>query len=332
VRRLSVLLALILCGCVQPQTDAVEIPISTPVTQVGWFQVANATMPRAEHAVGQIGSDVYIIAGMTNETDGVATAERYNVTTGEWTTLPDLPVATHHTTATGVGGVLIVAGGFDVSGPTGLTISDRAFQFDPKTDKWSELPRMAIPRAAHAAVAVDGKLYLVGGYTVALVGHTPQVSIYDPAVGVWTAGAPMPTPRDHLGAAAVGGVIYAFGGDLATHSNSADAVEAYDTATGVWLPKGKLPTVRGSMSAVAVGDKIWVMGGQDGMRTYDDVDEYTPATDTWTQLPPLLSPRHGFGSASWDDVVYVVEGGPEPGASFTGSIEAYDPHETVDDF
>ena len=326
MRAASLLVVVVFAGCLEALPEIQDQPGNEVTAVVGWHQISNASVARAEHAVGQIGSDLYIIAGMTNTTDGVATAERYNVTTGEWTQLPDLPIATHHTSATGVGGVLVVAGGFDVAGPTGLTITDRAFKFDPATNKWTELPRMGIPRAAHAAVAVDGKVYLVGGYTVALVGHTPHVSIYDPATNLWTVGAPMPTPRDHLGVAAVGKVIYAFGGDLATHSNSADAVEAYDTVTGLWMPRDSLPTVRGSMSAVAVNETIWVMGGQDGSRTYDDVDGYTPATGAWKKLPPLLSPRHGFGSGFWDGIVYVVEGGPEPGASFTDTIEAYGEH------
>jgi hypothetical protein len=315
---------LLVGGCVQPDpTSDVETTERAVPVPNGWHQVANASIPRSELAVGQIGSDIYIIGGYTNTTGGVAIAERYNVTTGEWTTLPDMPVGTHHMTATGVGDLLIVAGGFDVSGPGGLTMTDRAFKFDPAANKWSELPPMGVPRAAHAAAAVDGKLYVVGGYTVALAGHTPPVSIYDPKTNLWTAGAPMPTPRDHLGAAAVGNIIYTFGGDLATHSNSADAVEGYHVDTGVWIPHGTLPTVRGSMSAVSLGDRIWVMGGQDGSRTYDDVDEYTPGTGQWKKMEPLLMPRHGFGSAYWDGTVYVVEGAPKPGASETGSIEAY---------
>ena len=318
------LVLLILAGCVRPDPNAdVEPPLPSVSASQGWHQVANASIPRSELAVGQIGADIYIIGGYTNTTAGVPLAERYNVTTGDWTTLPDMPAGTHHMTATGVGTVLIVAGGFDVSGPSGLTMTDRAFQYDPSTNKWTELPPMGIPRAAHAAAAVDGKLYIVGGYTVALLGHTPPVSIYDPATNMWTVGAPMPISRDHLGAAAVGNIVYAFGGDLATHSNSADDVEGYDTVTGIWSLEGTLPTVRGSMSAVSLGDRIWVMGGQDASRTYDDVDEYTPATGEWRKMEPLLMPRHGFGSAYWDGHVYVVEGAPEPGASETGSIEAY---------
>lgn len=306
--------------------------VTEPVTDlfptemvVEWRQVANATNARSEHAVGQIGPDLYIIGGYTADADGVPLAERYNVETGAWTTLPDMPAGTHHTTATGVAGALYVVGGFDMAGP-GLTMTDRAFKFDPATNAWSEIAPLLAPRAAHAAAEVDGKLYVVGGYTVALAGHTPQVEVYDPATDTWTPGAPMPTGRDHLGAAAVDGKIYAVGGDFATHSNTADVLEAYDTETGLWESLGALPTPRGSMSAVAFEGKVWVMGGQDGTRTYDDVDVYDPATGEWSKMAPMMTTRHGFGSGAWGDKVYVVEGGPEPGASQTGSIEAFGPH------
>jgi N-acetylneuraminic acid mutarotase len=296
---------LVTAGCTMPVDDILPTePIEASVVE--WRQVANATFPRSEHAVGQIGPDIYIIGGYTDTDDGVPLSERYNVANDTWTTLPDLPAGTHHTSATGVAGRLIVAGGFDMTGPGGLSMTDRAFQYDPETNAWTALPRMPIPRAAHTAVEVAGKLYVIGGYTVALLGHTPQVDIYDPKANAWTVGTPMPTPRDHLAAAAVGGTIYVFGGDIATHSTSSDDVEAYDTATGLWSVKAPMPTVRGSLAAVTVGDKIWVMGGQDGSRTYDDVEEYDPKTDTWKRLPSMLTTRHGFGAAAWGDYVYVV--------------------------
>jgi N-acetylneuraminic acid mutarotase len=102
-----------------------------------------------------------------------------------------------------VGGRTFVVGGF--GGQRELEI------YDPSGDHWTR--GASIPRALHhtAAVGLNGKLYVVGGF---VEGWTPtdDVHEYDPPSDRWQRLAALPTPRGALAAAVLGGKIYAVGG------------------------------------------------------------------------------------------------------------------------
>jgi N-acetylneuraminic acid mutarotase len=60
-----------------------------------------------------------------------------------------------------------------------------------------------------------------------------------------------------------------------------------------WRTLAPMPTPRSEVAVAAVGGKIYVAGGFEGNgSTSDAVEVYDPATDTWTQAPPLPEPRH----------------------------------------
>ena len=45
------------------------------------------------------------------------------------------------------------------------------------------------------------------------------------------------------------------------------------------------------------------------------LEAYDPATDTWEELAPLPTPRHGFGAATIGESVYLPAGAPVTGGS-----------------
>ena len=67
------------------------------------------------------------------------------------------------------------------------------------------------------------------------------------------------------------------------------------------------------MAGAVVGGKLFVAGGAaliDGkhgkpMRT---VDVYDPATDQWTSLPPMLTPRMSFALVPVGKTLYAIGG------------------------
>src|SRR3954447_7017879 len=113
-----------------------------------------------------------------------------------------------------------------------------------------------------SATALDGKIYIVGGFTGN--GHKGvQASVfeYDVAADTWRTLAPLSSPRGSVAAAALGGKIHAFGG----RKNETDVVpthEVYDPATDKWSAAAPLPKGRDHMTAVAVDGKIHVGGGR----------------------------------------------------------------------
>jgi len=87
----------------------------------------------------------------------VATVEVYDPAADAWAAGPDLPVAVNHAMAATLDGAVHVAGGY---GGDRLP-SRQAVRLEG--DRWRQLAPLPEGRAAGGLVALDGRLYLVGG-------------------------------------------------------------------------------------------------------------------------------------------------------------------------
>ena len=91
---------------------------------------------------------------------------------------------------------------------------------------WTQLAGMTVARSMHGCVALDGKLYAVGG--AGATHHALDTAeVYDPQADGWQPLAKMITARYALGLAAVGGKVYAMGG-MDDGDSILESVEAYD--------------------------------------------------------------------------------------------------------
>jgi N-acetylneuraminic acid mutarotase len=130
--------------------------------------------------------------------------------------------------------------------------------------------------------------------------------------GIWTVKADMPTRRDGIGTSVVNGKIYAIGGLYVNTILS--TVEEYDPATDTWAKKANMPTARYQVCTAAVNGKIYAFGGWDaiqipGGRIFSTVEEYDPATDTWTAKADMPAPRTQFTIGVVNGKIYVIGGG-----------------------
>src|SRR5262245_28801858 len=121
---------------------------------------------------------------------------------------------------------------------------------------WERVANLNTPHQYHACVAVDGRIYAVGGDEKAAFEE------YDATSNVWRLLPPMTAPRSLGAAAAVGRHIYAIGG-LRGRDETLASVECYDLDRKIWERCPDLPTPRNRLSAVTVDEKILVIGGMD---------------------------------------------------------------------
>ncbi len=159
-----------------------------------------------------------------------------------------------------------------------------------------------------------------------------EMSLAD-AEGTWAARADMPTGRWELSTCVVDGKIYAIGG-AGPAWQPLRTVEEYDPATDTWTTKSEMPTARQGLSTNVVNGKIYAIGGGAGsssaytsVKTFSTVEEYDPATDTWTTKSEMPTAR-GYHSANVvDGKIYVIGGSPR--APFQGgsilTVEVYAP-------
>src|SRR6266487_1284629 len=75
---------------------------------------------------------------------------------------------------------------------------------------WTSGTNMPTPRSELAGAVLDGKIYIVGGYTYE--GEKDIVEVYDPEIDKWSTASPLPEPLDHPAAAAYNGKLYVIGG------------------------------------------------------------------------------------------------------------------------
>ncbi len=149
------------------------------------------------------------------------------------------------------------------------------------------------------------------------------------ADSVWTRKSDMPTPRWGNTSAVVNGKIYVIGGGVSEpEERILSTVEEYDPATDTWTRKADIPTARGWMSpsSAVVDGKIYVIGGDtfDGdYRTIPTVEEYDPATDTWTRKADMPTARWGLATVVVDGKIYAIGG--TPGSLGWVNVEEYDP-------
>jgi N-acetylneuraminic acid mutarotase len=74
--------------------------------------------------------------------------------------------------------------------------------------KWATKAPTPSARTEVAAVALGGKIYVMGGFGK----NGDLVEEYNPATDRWRRRAPQPRPLHHVGPAAVAGKIYVLGG------------------------------------------------------------------------------------------------------------------------
>lgn len=180
--------------------------------------------------------------------------------------------------------------------------------YDPTNDIWTVLAPMNVRRAGSAVSALGGKIYVFGGFNRDTWSTNRNVEIYDIATNTWSFGAPMPTPRSWMKAAVVDGKIYVIGGVGYGYRRD---VEVYNPTTNSWEVRAPLPGRERYLHAVvAYKGKIYVIGGDSWGRGYneiwDDIWEYDPATNTWTEKSRMPSPATDLDAVAVDGKIWVL--------------------------
>lgn len=184
-----------------------------------WTEGKSLPEPRAASVAEVVNGTIYVISGLNLNHDPVSTNFAYNIENDTWTIKSPMPKHNgpkHHAASAMVDGKIYVLGGrlFGNGVPNeindGLTNLDDNMQYDPKTDKWTQMDPMPIRRSGFSAEALDGKIYVFGGQMAD--GSNKNIERYDPVTNQWTYEPDMKADRSGLAVAAFKGKIYVFGG------------------------------------------------------------------------------------------------------------------------
>ncbi len=287
-----------------------------------WRALTPAPLERTEVAAGRIGHRIYVVGGFERGSgETTAATEIYDIRRDRWSRARPMPVALNHPAAVAHRGRLYVHGGYraarDLSEPTAALL-----EYDPGRRRWRRLPAAPTARAAHALAAIDGRLYAAGGANDS--GSLRSLEVYDIRRRRWRRGPSFPGPaRNHTTGVATGGHFYVLAGrDAGNYA----AAERYDPARRRWERLPDLGTPRGGIASVRLPDgRIVVFGGEDlapGGTTIREVELFDPRRKRWRRLPDMRTPRHGLGGAALGGRVFAIQGGVQPGFTFSSAIEA----------
>ena len=214
-------------------------------------------------------------------------------------------------TATLDGRIYIIGGGDVTTGGVPAPPTTTVEVYDPETDSWTFATPMLRAVTNHVAVALNGKIYVIGGEEEFLP-MSNTVQEYDPTTELWTLRGAMPTARESAAAAAFDGRVFVIGGtsggmDIAT-------VEAYDPATDSWASLAPLSEPRRDLAAEVVGGELFALGGYTGTYVLDAgyrraVEVYDPVDDVWLTTGDMPIPRADFASAVVATDLIVAGGG-----------------------
>ncbi|WP_434425833.1 Kelch repeat-containing protein [Nannocystis pusilla] len=191
-------------------------------------------------------------------------------------------------------------------------------------ERWTvdtELPGRGLN--APAAVILDGRLHLIGGFDTTTNVPRVDVDIYDPPARTWSAGVPLPAPRGGHAAVVLAGRVHVLGGGnsrstLANH-------DVYDPVSRTWSARAPLPRPEGSPAAVVLDGKLIAIGGRSGAQDFGAVDIFDPAADAWTPGPPI-DPRATVGAAVHCGALHVFGGESQARRQVLANVLRLDPH------
>jgi N-acetylneuraminic acid mutarotase len=219
-----------------------------------------------------------------------------------WRVGPRLPLAVDHPSAASLNGQVYLAGGHTFGRD-----SMRLFRLDG--DHWTELAAMHYARGGHALVAVQGKLFALGGNSAR--GNVGPIEAFDPAANVWTVLSSLPVPRNHVSGFVLGNRACVAGGRSPTTAR----VDCVDAGDGSWSRLPDLPRATSGGGAISfVGGAVAMMGGQDASETaMVDMLSFYADSGAWSATDTMLTPRHGFELAVFQGRAWACGGATAPG-------------------
>ncbi len=241
------------------------------------------------------------------------------------------------------GRVLITGGS-----PNGITTTDSAEIYNPRTGMFTAIAPMTVPREAHTATLLrSGKVLIAGGGRGGMPGGYiayTSAEIFDPATGTFAALAAH-MRYDRVGHAAAllhdGRVLFVGGksGKLATaglHGGSLfwltplDTAEVYDPESNAFREVGRMskPHYLGVASVLRDGTALvtggWTLRGPvvRGMATAELFD---PISDRFISVGRLHVPRLTQSATVLPGGEVMVAGGIDGESQVTATVEFYTP-------
>jgi hypothetical protein len=222
-------------------------------------------------------------AGDADDSAGLANGAAFDPGTQDWRRLGDAPLQfAGGRTAVWTGEAMLVWGGEVGDGSHGRP--DTGAAYDPRSDRWTELPASPYwSLAGHSAIWTGEEMVVWGG--VGGVDMEHRGAAFDPERNAWRTIAAAPLDGRHRHTAVwTGEEMLVWGGRGQAGPLATGA--AYDPDSDSWreLPPAPI-SARDLHAAIWTGEEMIVWGGWNSDAALSDGAAYNPLSNTWRDLP-----------------------------------------------
>jgi N-acetylneuraminic acid mutarotase len=325
-RSVALLLALFLIGSCLIEAKPVSSAADLENT---WVSKASMNTARGYLGVAVVNDKIYAIGGdqghlmgnagtYTTMTSEVTNAtEEYDPSSNRWVSKSQMPTArarfgtaVYQNKIYCIGGykgeVIVINPGtyewkteyYDVS-------ANEAYY--PGTNTWEVKKPLPTPRHNAATNMVNGKIYVIGGYSIETHSILNVLEVYDPETDTWAAKTPPPLKVWGSTSAVVDNKIFVLGEEVIDPAlyHVGYRVQVYDPANDSWIIKASAPTIPFSTAVATTG-----LNALNRIYFFDETsnDVYDPSNGSWSVGSPAPTHRPVAGAVAIDDLIYVIGG------------------------
>jgi hypothetical protein len=259
--------------------------------------------------------EVALVMGGFNADSTLASMERYDTSTGQWSIAAAMTTARCMFGACKLAGELYITGGYSFDSRGTLSSVEK---YTPSSDTWSAVAPLPADRSEHVVVAVGSAMYVLGGSMRNSTSAVASVFRFDCTQGTWSSVERMPEPRRLHAACAIGSDIYVFGGWSTSSVDHQSSVFKFDTETNIWstLDPMPLPCSNHSVS-VLDGHLVYIVGAGNickGVLCFDT------SSGVWSTLGATSNSKLGSASFVLGGCLYVAG----RLGNLSSSVERYD--------
>jgi N-acetylneuraminic acid mutarotase len=240
-----------------------------------------------------------------------------------WADIANYPIKVmDNAVATGDDGTVYSFGGTD-----GNAAWATSYAYDPSSQQWSKIADMPEALNGAAAVPLNGKIYIIGGWNAAGTGST-HVYAYDPSGNSYSQVASLPKGVSGAAATSLNGQLYVVGGCTTGQcAPASDSTFSYDPGSDSWSTLDAYPGgALAFMGCAGVAGELVCAGGIDATTSAGSKATYafTPGSG-WTKVADMPVDDWAFSYYGANDKFQIVGGAISNGTQITNQALEYDP-------
>jgi WD40 repeat protein len=271
----------------------VRVALARPAA--AFMPTGSMTVVRTAHTATLLQNGQVLIAGGTDRSSRLASAELYDPTSQTFTaTSGSMTIARFGHSATLLDnatlpnyGKVLVAGGGDLI----------AELFDPTAGTFTPTGSMLAPHLGQTATLLQNGLVLIAG------GETAKTELFNPSTGAFTATGDMTASRTgHTATLLPDGRVLITGG--ATVGSVVASAELYNPVSGTFTATGNMSAGRSAHTATLLVDGTVLITGPD-----NTAELFSPGTETFSVVGELITPGSSATATRRNDGTVLVAGG-----------------------